>query len=110
MPAVKTMHAQYGRHIYGKYGFVDSFNPSFDYDVPLAHGRRVRGVGWVASDYLGIDQGPIISMIENYRSELVWRVMKRDPYLRRGLQRAGFEGGWLNEAHAWCGPRPPQTE
>jgi hypothetical protein len=97
VPAVKTIHAQYGRHIYGKYGFVDSFNPSFDYDVPLAHGRRVRGVGWVATDYLGIDQGPIIAMIENYRSELVWRVMKRDPYLRHGLLRAGFEGGWLNE-------------
>lgn len=97
VPAVKTMHARYGRHIYGKYGFVDSFNPSFDYDVPLTHGRRVRGFGWVATDYLGIDQGPIIAMIENYRSELIWRVMKRDPYLRRGLLRAGFEGGWLSE-------------
>jgi hypothetical protein len=97
VPAVKTLHSRYGRHIYGKYGFVDSFNPSFDYDVPLVHGRRVRGLGWVATDYLGIDQGPIIAMIENYRSELIWRVMKRDPYLRRGLQRAGFEGGWLNE-------------
>ena len=65
-------------HIYGKYGFVDAFNPSFDYDVPLRHGRRVRGMGWVATDYLGIDQGPIISMIENYRSELIWTVMKRN--------------------------------
>ena len=97
VPAVKTIYSRYGRHIYGKYGFVDSFNPSFDYDIPLVHGRRVRGLGWVASDYLGIDQGPIIAMIENYRSELIWRVMKGDPYLRKGLQRAGFEGGWLNE-------------
>ena len=89
------MHKQYGRHIYGKYGFVDAFNPSFDYDVPLRHGRRVRGVGWVDTEYLGIDQGPIISMIENYRSELIWSVMKRNEYVRRGLKRAGFEGGWL---------------
>ncbi len=95
VPAAREMHKRYGSHIYGKYGFVDSFNPSFDYDVPLRHGRRVRGTGWVATDYLGVDQGPIIAMIENYRSELIWNVMKRNPYIRRGLQRAGFEGGWL---------------
>ena len=58
MPAAHDMHKRYGRHIYGKYGFVDSFNPSFDYDVPLRHGRRVRGSGWVDTEYLGIDQGP----------------------------------------------------
>ena len=96
-PAVRAMHEKYGRYIYGKYGFVDSFNPSFDYDVPLQHGKRIRGVGWVATDYLGIDQGAIVSMIENHRSELIWTVMKRDPYIRRGLQRAGFEGGWLSQ-------------
>ena len=55
----------------------------------------MRGVGWVASDYLGIDQGAILSGIENYRSELIWSVMKRNQYLRRGLTLAGFEGGWL---------------
>ena len=43
------MHKRYGRYIYGKYGFVDAFNPSFDYDVPLSDGHRVRGVGWVAT-------------------------------------------------------------
>ena len=91
------MHKRYGQYIYGKYGFVDAFNPSFDYDVALKRGRRVRGVGWVASDYLGIDQGAIISMIENHRSELMWTVMKRNRYLRRGLTLAGFEGGWLDE-------------
>ena len=95
IPAIHAMHKQYGRHIYGKYGFVDAFNPSFDYDVPLKHGRRVRGVGWVGDEYLGIDQGPIISMLENYRSELIWSVMKRNQYIQRGLRRAGFEGGWL---------------
>ena len=70
VPATREMHKRYGQYIYGKYGFVDAFNPSFDYDVPLKRGRRVRGVGWVATDYLGIDQGAIISMIENHRSEL----------------------------------------
>ena len=52
-------------------------------------------MGWVDTEYLGIDQGPIVSMIENYRSELIWTVMKRNQYVRAGLQRAGFEGGWL---------------
>jgi hypothetical protein len=97
VPAAREMHKRYGQYIYGKYGFVDAFNPSFDFDVPLKRGRRVRGVGWVASDYVGIDQGAIISMIENHRSELMWTVMKRNPYIRNGLTLAGFEGGWLNQ-------------
>jgi hypothetical protein len=97
VPAVQEMHKRYGQYIYGKYGFVDAFNPSFDYDVVLKRGRRVRGTGWVDTDYIGIDQGAIISMIENHRSELMWRVMQRNPYLRRGLTLGGFEGGWLSQ-------------
>ena len=61
----------------------------------LRHGRNVPDFGWVAGDYLGIDQGPILTMIENYRSALVWRVMRKNLYLRRGLEQAGFSGGWL---------------
>ena len=34
-------------------------------------------------------------MIENYRSAMIWDVMRKNPYVRRGLQRAGFDGGWL---------------
>jgi len=37
-------------------------------------------------------------MIENYRSDFVWRVMRANPHIRRGLQRAGFAGGWLQSA------------
>jgi hypothetical protein len=96
VPAAREMYKKYGSHIYSKYGFVDSFNPSFDYDVPLRHGKRVRGAGWFSTDYLGIDQGPIVAMIENYRSEMIWTVMRKNPYIRAGLQRAGFEGGWLD--------------
>ena len=55
------------------------------------------GRGWFANDYIGIDQGPILLMAENYRSELLWNVMNTNPYIRAGLQRAGFRGGWLNE-------------
>jgi hypothetical protein len=35
-------------------------------------------------------------MIENYRSEFVWKVMRKNPYIQRGLKRAGFTGGWLD--------------
>src|SRR5207248_178412 len=73
-------------------------NPSFTYaDVKMQYGQVVGDVGWVASDYIGIDQGPIVAMIENYRSGLIWKTMQRNPYLQRGLQRAGFTGGWLEQ-------------
>jgi hypothetical protein len=54
-------------------------------------------LGWFDTDYLGIDQGPILTMVENYRSGLVWRTMRRNPHLVRGLRAAGFTGGWLDE-------------
>ena len=60
-------------------------------------GHVVPGVGWFDSDYLGIDQGPILAMIENHRSGLVWRVMRTNPYIKAGLKRAGFTGGWLDQ-------------
>ncbi len=55
-------------------------------------------VGWFDTDQLGIDQGPIVAMIENYRSGLVWQTMRRNPHVIRGLKRAGFRGGWLDGA------------
>lgn len=96
VPAAKAMHARYGRAIYGQYGFFDSFNPTLTAtSADLKHGKVVPGVGWVDSDYLGIDQGPIVCMIENWRTGLVWKTMQKNPHLRRGLERAGFTGGWL---------------
>lgn len=97
IPTLRAFRARFGENLYQRYGFLDAVNPSFTYqDVPLRHGKVIDGVGWVASDYLGIDQGPIVAMIENYRSELLWRVMQRNPHMRRGLARAGFAGGWLS--------------
>lgn len=98
IPAVEEMHARYGFYIFQKYGFLDSFNRSFTaMDVRLADGRVDPGFGWVAKDYLGIDQGPILAMIGNYRNELVWEDMRNCVPLRRGLERAGFTGGWLTK-------------
>jgi hypothetical protein len=95
LPAVQAMMARYPQ-AYQKYGFVDAFNPSVSTaDLKLQHGRVVGGV-WVDKDYLGIDQGPILLMIENHRSGFVWDVMRRNPHVVRGMRRAGFRGGWLD--------------
>lgn len=83
-------------NLYGQYGFLDSFNPSFRYtDRKLETGSVDPQYGWVAADYIGIDQGAISGAIANLRNEGVWRVMRKSPVIRRGLQRAGFTGGWL---------------
>jgi hypothetical protein len=92
IPAAREMYRRFGASIYSTYGFRDAFNPSL---TDPAHGEPAGDAGWVDGDYLGIDQGPILAMIENYRSGLVWRVMRGNPYIRRGLERAGFSGGWL---------------
>ena len=96
IPLIRSLSHRYGGAVYTKYGFVDAFNPSFPFtDRTSRTGRIVPDVGWVDSVYIGIDQGPIVGMIENYRSEFVWRVMRSNPYIRAGLERSGFTGGWL---------------
>jgi hypothetical protein len=69
------------------YGFKATFNRTF----PVEGSEH----GWVSPWHFGIDQGPIVLMIENYRTGLLWRVMRRCPYLVAGLRRAGFSKGWL---------------
>jgi hypothetical protein len=98
IPALQEMKQRYGHAIYNRFGFVDAFNPSYQSSGELRTGRMVAGTGWVDTKQLGIDQGPIVLMIENWRSGLVWNVMKKNPYIRTGLERAGFTGGWLGAA------------
>ena len=98
LPALINMRERYGEWLFGQYGFLDAFNPSFRFQVQLGHGRVIPSVGWFVSDYLGIDQGPMLAMIANYRDDLVWRHMRKSPYVVRGLERAGFSGGWLERA------------
>jgi hypothetical protein len=70
------------------YGFKATFNPTY----PDKSGNPY---GWVSPWHYGINQGPINPMIENYRTGLLWRLMRSCPYVVTGLRRAGFTGGWL---------------
>lgn len=74
--------------IESRYGFKPSFNMTYD-DPKSPTGW------WVTPYHFGIDQGPIIMMIENYRTGLIWSIMRRSPFIVSGLRRAGFTGGWL---------------
>jgi hypothetical protein len=76
IPALMNIHKRYSPEgLWGPYGFYDSFNPTLE---------------WVNSDYIGIDQGPIVIMIENFRSGFVWNYFMKDPVVQEGLARLGF--------------------
>jgi hypothetical protein len=96
IPSLLAMRRRYGDDLFARYGFLDAFNPTLRDPGPrFTQGRQVPGKLWVDVDYLGIDQGPILAQLENYRSGLVWRLLRKNPYVARGLCRAGFSGGWL---------------
>lgn len=90
--AMRHFYEDLGHSIWGQYGFRDAFNQS---------------VGWVADSYLAIDQGPIIVMIENYRSGLLWNLFMSAPEAKNGLRNLGFESPWLKRAAGAAPPRPP---
>jgi hypothetical protein len=93
IPAAKAMINQ--PRLFDTYGFKDAFNPSFTFNVSVDTGTIDKASGWVAKDYLGIDQAPILLQAANYRDDFVWKFIRRVPAIRRGLKRAGFTGGWL---------------
>ena len=85
LPSLKRINQDYPE-MTSKYGFKCSYNPTF------TSGKKK---GWVSEGYYGLDQGPIVMMIENYRSGFIWRLMRACPYIINGLLKAGFRGGWL---------------
>lgn len=91
-PAISDSTLQYMWNTYyedlvGPYGFKDAFN--------LTYADEKNPNGWFDVDYLGIDQGPIVLMIANQQSGIIWNVMKKNPYIVAGLKKARFRGGWL---------------
>jgi hypothetical protein len=71
------------------YGFDGSYNLSF-------REKNDKSKSWISEWQFGLNQGPVILMIENYKSGLIWDIMKRCPHIINGLHRAGFSGGWLD--------------
>ncbi|MDQ3651101.1 MAG: hypothetical protein M3458_12660 [Acidobacteriota bacterium] len=90
LPSIKHFDEAYPE-MTSEYGFKCSYNPTYT-------GNAQDNSGWISQGYYGLDQGPIVMMIENYRSGFLWRLMRRCPYFRLGLRRAGFTGGWLGSA------------
>ena len=75
MRALKFFYYTMGDRLWGTYGFYDAFNPSEN---------------WYADSYLAIDQGPIVVMIENYRTGLLWELFMSAPEVQGGLTKLGF--------------------
>jgi len=75
LPALKNFYTNGKKKFWTPYGFIDAFNLS---------------VAWYDNAELGIDQGPIVIMTENYRNQNVWRLFMQNPEIQNGLQRAGF--------------------
>ncbi len=88
IPALRTMRRSFDTLLWSRYGFKDAFN--------LTYRTPATPAGWFDRDYLGIDQGPIAVMIENFRNGFVWNIMKKNSVIVEGLRRAGFSGGWLD--------------
>lgn len=76
MKALRHFYDDLGDKIWSEYGFVDGFNESKN---------------WYAQSHLAIDQGPIIVMIENYRTGLLWKLFMSVPEIQNGLKKLGFE-------------------
>jgi hypothetical protein len=80
MKALRHFYYGLGDKIWSEYGFVDAFNETEN---------------WYAKSHLAIDQGPIIVMIENYRSGLLWKLFMSIPEVQTGLKKLGFQSPWL---------------
>jgi hypothetical protein len=78
MAVIRHLYEDLGEQMFGEYGFYDAYNPSLEPD------RQV------VAHYLAIDQGPMVVMIENYRSGLIWRLFMQAPEIQTGLDRLGF--------------------
>jgi len=83
MAALRHFYDDLGDKLWGRYGFVDAFSEAHD---------------WVADTYLGIDQGPIVAMIENYRSGLLWKLFMSVSEISKGLRALGFSSPHLGRS------------
>ncbi len=80
MKALRYFYDEMGDQLWGQYGFVDAFDETKN---------------WKAQSYLAIDEGPIVVMIENYRTGLLWKLFMNCPEIKNGLRKLGFESPYL---------------
>ena len=80
LQAVRHWYSDEKDKIWGRYGFYDAFSETDN---------------WYPKRYLAIDQGPIVVMIENYRSALLWNLFMSCPEVQNGLKKLGFTSPWL---------------
>ena len=80
MDALRLLYYDLGDRLWGPYGFYDAFSGERD---------------WLPPRYLAIDQGPIVVMIENHRSGLLWEPFMSSPEVREGRRKLGFESPHL---------------
>ena len=85
MRALRHFYHRLGDRIWSEYGFIDAFNET---------------AGWYAGSHLAIDQGPIVVMIENFRTGLIWNLLMSCPEIRQGLRRLDFESPHLADGLA----------
>jgi hypothetical protein len=88
LPAIQYYIHGLDLHDCNRYGFKATFNPTYA-------GQPGSRCGWVSPWHFGLNLGPIVLMIENHRSGMVWELTRRCPFIVNGLRRAGFTGGWL---------------
>jgi hypothetical protein len=98
LKALKYFYRERGKELFGKYGLYDAFNDNLN---------------WVKKAYLGIDQGPVMVMIENYRTGLLWKNVMKDTDIQTGLNKLGFTyiptavfPDFRKEKEAWIYPNP----
>jgi len=76
MRAARYFYTKLGEKLWGPYGFYDAFSETEN---------------WFPQRYLAIDQGPIVVMIENYRTQLLWKLFMKDKEVQAGLNKLGFK-------------------
>jgi hypothetical protein len=82
LQALRYFYEEKGEKLWGNYGFVDGFSEQYD---------------WYARSHLAIDQGPIVVMIENHRTRLLWKLFMNIPEIQRGMKALGFDSPYFTQ-------------
>lgn len=88
LPMIDSLMNEPDINMFNKYGFRGAYNPTYPH-------RKFNPFGWRSSWNYAMIQGPALALIENFRSGLLWSIMKNNEFIVNGLERTGFSGGWI---------------